>query len=182
MTIEELKNEAIQKANELTEKMLKDHKKKLDAIKEEYDEKIAKLQEEPKTGRRWKPENEEEYYYLSEHGEIIVAFWDNYLIDNDRYAIGNCFKTKEEAEFMVEKLKVLVELKEYADDEQEWEYDNCHWHIGYNPNTECIKVGYFIFTKSIPFNIYFSSEEQAQKCIDAIGEERLKKYYFCVEE
>lgn len=170
MTIEELKE------------LKKECEQVFSSMTAEIDSRIAELEKSKQISRRWKPENKEEYYYIADNGEIALSHWTNYLTDNTRYAIGNCFKTEEEAEFMVERLKVLAEMREYADDEQEWEYDNCHWHIGYNPNTECIKVGYFIFTKNIPFNIYFSSEEQAQKAIDAIGEERLKKYYFEVEE
>lgn len=44
-----------------------------------------------------------------------------------------------------------------------------------------IEVGCYHDT-IISFNIYFSSPEQTQKAINVIGEERLKKYYFCVEE
>ncbi len=181
MTIEELKNEAIQKANELTEQMLKEHEKKLNAIKEEYDKKIAKLQEEPKTGR-WKPEFHDKYYYIDSVGVVCIAYWENYESDKTRYALGNVFKTQKEATFAIEQLKVLAELKEYADDDMEWNNYNLHWDIEYNANEKRIKVDYYYATKNIPFNIYFSTEEQAQKAIDAIGEDRLKKYYFCVEE
>ena len=31
-------------------------------------------------------------------------------------------------------------------------------------------------------NIYFESEEQIQACIDAVGKDRIKKYYFRIKE
>lgn len=138
-------------------------------------------QEEPKK-RRWKPELGERYHYINSGGLIIICAWANDNDDNRRYAIGNIYRTEEEARFAVEQLKVLTELKEYADDNKEWNGDDGHWFIEYNANEKCIRADYFLTTKNIPFNIYFSSEEQAEKAINAIGKERLKKYYFCVEE
>ena len=77
----------------------------------------------------------------------------------------------------------MAELKEYADDDKKWNCSNAHWCIAYDADEGCIdNDGCYHNIISAPFNIYFSSKEQAQKAIDAIGEERLKKYYFCVEE
>ena len=124
------------KLEELKE-LKEEYKRRFKYLTIELENKIAELEKseqptekaEQQTSRRWKPENEEGYYYLTSNGDI---FWDNYSCDKSRYAIGNCFKTKEEAEFMVEKLKVLAEMREYADDEQEWDGDNKHWYIYYN--------------------------------------------------
>jgi hypothetical protein len=149
--------------------------KEIKKLKEEINK-----QEEPKLGR-WKPKYGERYYYLN--GENILKDSRINYIDEGRYKIGNCFKTEEEAKFAVEQLKVLAELKEYADDDKKWNCSNAHWCIAYDADEECIdNDGCYHNTISAPFNIYFSSKEQAQKAIDAIGEERLKKYYFCVEE
>lgn len=162
--------------------------------KQEIKDKIAKMeceiknlkdeinkQEEPE--RRWKPKLGDIYYLIDGDGEVLCSHWDNIAIDRDRYALGNCFKTREEAEFVVEQLKVLVELKEYADDDKKWNCSNAHWCIAYDADEGCIdNDGCYHNIISAPFNIYFSSKEQAQKAIDAIGKERLKKYYFCVED
>lgn len=137
-------------------------------------------QEEPK--RRWKPELHGKNYCIDSTGKVCVVYWEDWVVDKRRYALGNVFKTEEEAEFATEQLKVLAELKDYADDDKEWDGGNLHWCIEYNANEKRMKVDYYWDTKIIPFNIYFSSEEQVEKAIDAIGEERLKKYFFCVEE
>lgn len=162
--------------------------------KKEIIDKIAKMeceiknlkeeinkQEEPK--RRWKPEFREEYYFINSGGLKIRCVWTNDIDDNRKYAIGNIYRTEEEAKFAVEQLKVLAELKEYTDDDKKWNCSNAHWCIAYDADEGCIdNDGCYLYTISAPFNIYFSSKEQAQKAIDAIGEERLKKYYFCVGE
>lgn len=141
---------------------------------------LNKQQEEPK--RRWKPEIKEAYYCITGDGDIILAYWIDSACDRCRYKLRNVFKTYEEAKFALEKLKVLAELQEYADCDKEWIRDNTHWNIGYETNNGRIEAHSYCCTKITPFNLYFSSEEQAQKAIDAIGEERLKKYYFCVTE
>ena len=160
--------------------------------KEEIIEKISEMeceiknlkeelnkQEEPKS--RWKPELGDRYCFNGDDGSVCYSRWDNCILDNDRYQLGNVFKTEEEAEFVVEQLKVLAELKEYEDDDTEWNNNNCHWSIAYETNRGCIEVRSYCYSKVIPFNLFFSSREQAQRVIDAIGEERLKKYYFCEE-
>lgn len=147
---------------------------------------IKKLKEElnkqEEASRKWKPELHNEYYCIDSTGAACVAYWENWETDKIRYTLGNVFKTQEEAKFAIEQFKIISQLKEYADDDKEWDGDNWHWCIEYNANERRIKVDYFFATKNVPFNIYFSSDEQAQKAINAIGKERLKKYYFCVEE
>ena len=138
-------------------------------------------QEEPKLGR-WKPEYADKYYYLDSDGDIYDRKWTDDIVGKKKYKIGNVFKTQEEAQFAIEQLKVLAELKEYADDDKEWDNSSTHWSIQYTALNGYIEVGYYSNTLSVPFNIYFSSKEQAQKAIDVIGKGRLKKYYFCVED
>lgn len=138
-------------------------------------------QEEEKPSRRFKPENEEIGYYINYDGDVIEDYWDNDCdTDKNMYAIGNCFKTKEEAEFAVEQLKVLAELKGYVDDEKKWNDKNKHWFLDVDIDGKMLASISYSFI-IVPFNLYFSSKEQARKAIDAIGEDRLKKYYFCVE-
>ena len=52
------------------------------------------------------------YYYIDDHGEITGVFWgdDKYL--DERRSIGNVFKTKEDAEKMLIKIKAYVIKKE----------------------------------------------------------------------
>lgn len=167
MNKEEMMNKISEMENEI--KNLKD-----EIIKDELNK-----QEEPK--RRWKLKFEERYWFINNDSSIPYSYWDNCKTDNNRYKLGNCFKTEEEAKFAVEQLKVIAELKEYADDDKKWNCSNAHWCINYEADNGHIEVGCYHDTITISFNIYFSSPEQTQKAINAIGAERLKKYYFCVE-
>ena len=132
--------------------------------------------------RRWKPELDGRYWFIDDDGNTFFSRWDNDAIDNSRYKFGNVFKTEEEADFTAEQFKVIAELKNYAGYDKEWNGKNGHWYIGYETNEGCLSVNFCQYIKKIPFNIYFSSKESAENAINAIGKDRLKKYYFCMEK
>ena len=44
------------------------------------------------------------------------------------------------------------------------------------------KNSYTDDTKPMPLNIYFTSRELALKAIEKVGEERIKKYYFDIDD
>lgn len=60
---------------------------------------------------KWKPKDGEDYYYIISNGIVHLSTWFDYKVDNSRFSIGNCFKTKEEAETMAEKFKKLLKGK-----------------------------------------------------------------------
>lgn len=133
----------------------------------------------------WNPEENETYYYSYSDGHIEKATCDNRNMDKNRYAIGNCFKTKEEAEFALERQKVITELKRFAlehnDKEIDWnniEQRKCF--LSYQHDKNIIFIDFYYSVQI--YNIYFTSEEIAQAAIKEIGEERLRKYYFEVKE
>ena len=59
----------------------------------------------------FRPHYGEKYFYIDEIGEVNFFYNRNSPYDKMCYSIGNCFKTKEEAEFEVEKLKIVAQLK-----------------------------------------------------------------------
>lgn len=136
----------------------------------------------------WKPKESERYYFIDAYQEGIGNDTnDGVDADDFRLSIGNYFKTKEEAEHMVEKLKVIHELQKFAYENNEREID---WNDGtqykhflvYDTVCKTICVDYRAYIKSEPFNIYFTSFVLAMEAIETIGEDRIKKYYFDVEE
>lgn len=133
----------------------------------------------------WKPEENETYYYICSYCNIEKDTYYDINIKNNihknRYAIGNCFKTKEEAEFALERQKVITELKRFAlehnEKEIDWSDGKPKWLIYSNRNH--VGVKYVNLLKEN--NIYFTSEKITQAVIKEIGEERIKKYYFEVK-
>lgn len=62
---------------------------------------------------KWKPKNEGCYYFIDDRGTIITGMWNKYgeRKDNLRYQFGNCFRTKEEAEAVRDKIKNVLNNK-----------------------------------------------------------------------
>ena len=142
--------------------------------------------EEPKS-KVWKPKPQEMYYFLAGDGSPTAK----HNLDDGSVekfiSIGNCFKTGEETKHMVEKLKVIKELRDFALENNEGEID---WNdtkqykcfLIYDTDDKKICVDYRTYVKNEPFNIYFTSFNLARQAIKTIGEYRIKKYYFDIEE
>ena len=142
--------------------------------------------EEPKS-KVYKPKPQEMYYFLAGDGTPTA---DHNLDDGsvEKFiSIGNCFETGKEAKHMVEKLKVIKELRDFAlennNEKIDWR-DKCigKYFITYDFYDEEISVASYTFRNFLPFEIYFTSKEIAQKATKTIGEYRIKKYYFDIEE
>lgn len=156
----------------------------MENLSEEEREQLMKLIKKSNGCKRkvWKPENNETYFYISGHGRINYHKWNNDSTDNRYYEIGNCFKTEEEAKFALEKLKVETELRRFAEENNEYEIDwendaQEKWFIYY-----CDKICLYQTYITMRNDVYFSSKKIAKRAVDYIGEERLKKYYFRVED
>ena len=134
----------------------------------------------------WKPERREKYYYVRNDGEVFHSFYENCCsADCGNYSMGNCFRTREEAEFTVKKLEVIAELKRFAEEnnnkELDWNNKNqTKYWLAYDCKNNEILIYNNMFVKHN--DIFFSSNTIAEKAIKEIGEERLKKYYFEMEE
>ena len=142
-----------------------------------------KIYKEKEKNKIWKPKEGEAYYVILTRGFIDYTIYDSdNRDDNERLSFGNCFKTREEAEHMLEKIKIINKLKElsnfnFGDDINEIKYS-----IGYDVNTKKVCSNMNRFTRIMPFEVYFASNEDCQKAIEIIGEENLKKYYFDIVE
>lgn len=122
-----------------------------------------------------KIENSKEYYHLNWEGGVVRGAF-NHNIDKQAREIGNAFLTKEEAEFELERRKVEAVMRKYSSPYVEDEENYC---ILYLHDEKRVDIGYYSVTDyGIP---HFKTEEIAQKVIDEIGRDRLKKHWFGVE-
>lgn len=126
------------------------------------------------------PQVGDKYFYIHDNGYISIDSTFSLTSTNkDRLKIGNIFKTRADAIFMKEKLKVIAELKKYAEPEyREWNDENFHYTITCSHNhilPTCHKYGKCN-------TIYFESIEKAEEAIEAVGEDRIKKYYLGIKE
>lgn len=133
----------------------------------------------------WKPSLGDLYYYINSNGGIKFSYYNTRSID--KRCIGNFFKTDEEADHMVEKLKVIRELQDFAlehnNEEIDWhDKEQDKWAICYDIEGKEIAYESGKKIKSVPFNVYFATEQDCERAIKTIGEDRIKKYYFDIED
>ncbi|MGX7104907.1 hypothetical protein [Globicatella sanguinis] len=151
----------------------------LEELEKKYKElgdEIEKLKAE-KENERWVPKVGDRYWYVANDGYIHETEWAHFGIHRRRYLIGNVFKTEQEAEFRVGQLKVEAELRKFA---RPFDRDEENWVINYDVDFNAIIV--FRYHTVQCGNIHFASKEIAQKAIDTVGADRIKKYYFGITE
>lgn len=148
----------------------------------EVKEGFMDLLEKPKPKTVWDLKNGDVYYFLTAYGYVMKTVWVDTDADNEKLSIGNAFLTEEDAEFARERLKVIAELKKYAKEfsDGEWKDNKTQkYYIVYLYSGDYIRS---ILTYTSKDNVlYFESPEKAQEAIAAVGEERIKKYYFGVK-
>ena len=132
----------------------------------------------------WKPEKDEEYYYLRPYG-VVIKEMNTTDTDYANIEFGNYFKTKEEAEKMANYLKYTNLLRKYVEEHSEpidWENtDIVKYNLEYDCEANRISTGTRTFLKT-QGTIYASSEEVLKEAISFVGEENIKRYIFGVEE
>lgn len=141
-------------------------------------ERIAELEEQVKEEQEF-PKIDDEYWIVESTGEIDNGTWEGSSTENDFMSIGNVFKTCEEAEFVVEKLKVEAELRKFT---IPFKHDYENYTLCYNHDegrlAEVNKINAFEGAGEM----YFSSLEEVRNAINAVGADRIKKYIFGVED
>lgn len=145
--------------------------------------KIEKIPQKDKTV--WDLKEEEDYYYIDMCGNVDRTTFRNstYFADEKIIKIGNAFLTKEEAKHEAERRKCEAVLLKYGTrdlmslgDKYTKKY---YIQYDYDVNKIIILKHYSIGIQGV---INFKTEELAQKAIDEVTEERLKKYIFNVKE
>lgn len=141
-----------------------------------------KIYKEPT--KNWKPKEGDTIFYITETGRVISGTFLSLLpSDNDKVLFNNAFQTREEAEHMLEKIKIINKLRELSNIDFNDDCKEEHYLISYNNESKKIICDvHHLFVREIPFNIYFKTKEDCQNVIETIGEENLKKYYFDVED
>ncbi|MGP1540844.1 hypothetical protein [Peptostreptococcus stomatis] len=158
---------------------LEEFEKELDKKREEFrqslNEEVAQMTKS-KTIWDLKTKDEEEYYRLYHNGAIILCAFSSSIDRLFRY-LGNAFLTKEEAELERERRKIEAIMRKYSRPSADGK-NNYFLVCGHD--SKAIDIDYFW---NVDYGIpCFESVEIAQKVINEIGEDRLKKYWFGVEE
>ena len=139
-------------------------------------ERIAELEEQAKEEQEF-PQFGDDYWYVDSDTDVLDVAWYGGEYDQGRLSINNVFKTKDQAEFAAEKLRVEAELRKFSRPFKEGE-DN--WYMALGDAFET----YYMNDSIDPIQgvIYFDSLKRAHQATDEVGAERIKKYIFGVED
>lgn len=160
---------------------IKKQQEKLDEMIKTFEQEQEKEEE---LSTVWVPKNAEKYFSICENGIALCNQWDGVGYDKNSLKINNVFKTEEEAENHIEWLKILYELRTLGGD---------YWNNIKEKTSDCYVFGYQTTSREITtyktyghqehsLPIYFDTKEKVKNAIETIGEDRLKKYWFRVEE
>lgn len=142
--------------------------------------KIKKIPHKPKNV--WDLKYGDDYWYINSFGHVRKT---SYGLEDDfkrMIEFGNAFLTEEEAKHEVERRKCEAILLKYGTRDMMSLGDKTKkYYIMYNYNSDKIEICIHYYL-GLQGTINFKTEELAQKAIDEVTEERLKKYIFNVKE
>lgn len=124
------------------------------------------------------------FFFIGSAGEV----WEKDFVpgnssDENRFLLENAFPTREAAEFEVERLKVLHEIKEFIakNDDKEIDWTNRYtkkYSLYYDAEHGRVSYGTTEEVMATQKEFYSSSMKIIDDMIETIGKERIKKYYF----
>lgn len=160
---------------------LKQLKQELEETKNKCAE-IEKKIEELESKVRWRARENEIYYYITSCGKIYAAR-DGYCdTENGIYELGDYFKTKEEAEKAVEKIKIYTKLKDLAlrlnkGEKIDWtNHDQTKYYIYYDCKTMTLDYSNDWSYRKIG-QIYCLDENFLEEAKREMGEKNLRKLF-----
>lgn len=142
---------------------------------------LKPCQEPPKTV--WDLQNGDTYYvvdYDDMNAPTPKIVFYNDEIDLNHRKLGNCFLTKEEAEYELERRRIENEMIRLGG-RRNIKICNDNYYIMYDNKTR--NLAYFNRNwMHSQGSIFFDTYVDVDKAVKAIGEDRIKKYIFGVEE
>lgn len=156
----------------------------LSRVKEDL-QKIADTNKEEnkkkEVNKRWKPNWGENYFRIDAFNDITSLEWNNDAFDNKCYNTRNIYKTKEEAEFELERKQIIIELQNYADDHNgEIAHPSDAFWLAFDEDDMSITVEMESYLPPVG-TVLFSDADTAYDAIEAIGENRILEYMFGID-
>lgn len=136
-------------------------------------------EEKPKC---WKPKMNEHFYVVGGgDGEIVEKWiWMNFDCDKALYEMGECFKTKEEAEFEAARRKFMKTFRDIA-----YEVNKPNTVLSYFPvwsGTDVEMIDTYGNSYLGVGTVGFTSEEAYYDAMEKVNQGELRKYYFGLPE
>lgn len=126
------------------------------------------------------------YYYVTSHGKVLKEIEKNISLDNTRHKIANYSTVKSKMEFKALRDNLLSRMQRWSDihNEKKIDWNNSEQrkyviYYDYDDNELCITNNYYVRDLG---QVYFTSKEIAEQCLEEFKEELLEFYKFEMEE
>lgn len=144
----------------------------------DFDEWFEEIQE-PTDSIHWKPKDSDEYFYISDYGNVYSDIWSDKHIDNERLALGAIYRTEEECEGAKERSLAEVRLRRTSTFKPDFKNGKGGYSVGYDYIAESLRI-YRASWVDAGEPVRYETEEDAQKSIDEHEKDWL--IYFGVKE
>lgn len=155
---------------------MKDIEKKMEALKAEFLGKLEALRKEAEAQKKqeeWK--FGEKYFYVSQSGRVIQEMFTEHRTDIARKNFGNFFRTRERAEQVADKMRLLLRLEQLhdmlcPDYVPDWKDDRLKFQIYFSHSQGEYGKSCSTGIES-PCMAVFDTEENAEKAAEILNEE-----------
>ena len=136
---------------------------------------IDELEAQAKAEEAKWPKLGDAYFYVECNGEIGESDWECDDVDAGSLALGNVYRTKEDAEREVERRKVLTQLRKLAKASGAFDLvkpTQSKYRIVYDAQYRnwVVEINHLARTQGA---VYFATEQAAKAAIETIGADRL---------
>lgn len=156
---------------------MNDIEKKIEELKSEF---LTKLEELKKEAEMQKKQEEwkfgEKYFYISQSGRVICEMFTEHRTDIARKNFGNFFRTREHAEQVAEKMRLLLRLEQlhdmlcpdYVPDYED--EDEVKYHVYFNHFQGKYNISYST-SRENPCVVAFDTKESVEKAAEILNKE-----------
>ena len=146
------------------------------ALKAAQEERNRLLEQEPKFER---VEKGEIYFTITGELDVIQSIEGGYSVDDNKYNVNNYFYTKERAEEVTDKIRLLLKLEKLHDIYcpnyvPDWNDDELKYFVSYSSRDKCYGVNSRVYS-DCKTNVFFATFEIAQKVCNILNKELEEK-------
>ena len=123
-------------------------------------------------------------YFATVVGHIFPGTWNNLNAQIENRKLGNVFLTMEDAEYELERRRIENEMLRLGG-RRNFKKGELNWYIYFGAsvtNKNSIRYNYDMDNNDGRWRIYFDSIKDCRNAVNIIGEEKINKYLFGVEE
>lgn len=132
----------------------------------------------------WDLKSGDKCYFFTVGHIFPVGTWNNWNTQIENRKLGNIFLTKEDAEYELERRRIENEMLRLGG-RRNFKKGELNWYIYFGvsvTNKNSIRYNYDIDNNDVIWRIYFDSFKDCSNAVKLIGEDKINKYLFGVEE